>query len=66
MRAVRIIFHLVMIVALIAAFSGQFDAPRSGSFMADQSYRLNLIIGLLAIWIVGALVLRFLGRAIGR
>lgn len=65
MRTERIIFHILMLVLVIAAFGGVFSPPKTGNFAADNGGYIMPVIGLLTIWVVGAIVLRIV-RAVMR
>jgi hypothetical protein len=63
MKPVRIGFHLLMLALLIMAFSGVFSPPRTGNFAADNGGFILPAIGIVAIWIVGAIILRVVGQS---
>ena len=65
MKAVRIGFHLIMLVLIVMAFAGVFSPPKTGNFAADNGGWIMPVIGLGAIWIVGAIVLRIV-RAVSK
>lgn len=58
MKIVRIGFHLLMLALVIMAFAGVFSPPKTGNFAADNGGYIMPVIGIVAIWIVGAIVLR--------
>lgn len=58
MKGFRVGFHLVMLALLVMAFAGVFSPPKSGSFAADNTGYIMPAIGILTLWIVGAIVLR--------
>jgi hypothetical protein len=63
MLNVRRGFHLLMLVMLVMAFAGMFSPRPTGSFIQDGTGWINPAIGIMTIWIVGAIVLRIIGRA---
>lgn len=61
MKALRIGFHVVMLALLVMAFAGVFSPPKTGSFAADNTGYIMPAIGIIALWVVGAIVLRIIG-----
>lgn len=53
-------FHLVMLALVIAAFAGVFAPATTGSFSRDAGGNANVVIGMITIWVIGAIVLRIL------
>ena len=62
MQYVRIGFHALMTIMLIMAFAGAFSPPSTGRMMQDNGATIMPTIGVIAIWIVGAIVLRMIRR----
>jgi hypothetical protein len=62
MRFVRIGFHILMLVFLVMAFTGAFSPPRTGSMMRDNGATIMPVIGVVTLWIVGAIILRIIRR----
>lgn len=60
MKVVRIGFHLLMLALVMMAFAGVFSPPKTGNFATDNGGYIMPVIGIVAIWIVGAIVLRVL------
>ncbi|MFZ5734389.1 MAG: hypothetical protein ACOY4O_16755 [Pseudomonadota bacterium] len=61
MKGVRIGFHLVMLALLVMTFAGVFSPPKSGSFVADNTGYIMPAIGVVTIWLVGAIALKVIG-----
>lgn len=62
MRFVTLGFHILMLALVVAAFGGVFSPPKTGSFAADNTGYIMPVIGIVTIWIVGAIVLRIIRK----
>lgn len=63
MRYAWIGFHIIMLLMIIAAFSGAFSPPATGqSMMQDSGRTIMPVFGVVTIWIVGAIIFRFARR----
>lgn len=62
MRYVWLGFHILMVITLTLAVVGSFSPPRTGSMMHDSGATIMPIIGVITIWIIGAIVLRVIRR----
>ena len=62
MRYAWIGFHIIMVLLIVAAFGGAFSPAPSGSFARDTTSNVNAIIGLIVIWVVGAIIFRVARR----
>jgi hypothetical protein len=62
MRYAWIGFHLLMLLLLVLAFMGTFEPPRTGNFTRDASGIGYTVIGVVFLWIVGAIVFRVIRR----
>jgi hypothetical protein len=62
MRFAWLGFHVVMLLSVMLAFAGFFDARSTGNFIQDSGNRTNIIIGVIALWIIGAIVFRLIRR----
>lgn len=51
-----------MLALLVMAFAGVFSPPKTGNFAADNGSFIMPAVGIVAIWIVGAIVLRVVAR----
>jgi hypothetical protein len=58
MKKVRLVFHLIMLALVVMTFTGVFSPPKTGNFAADNGGWVLPLIGFVAIWIVGAIILR--------
>ena len=66
MKKVRLAFHLVMLALVALTFAGVFSPAKTGSFAADNTGYIMPLVGVLALWVVGAIVLRIVGGFAGR
>lgn len=62
MRYASIGFHILMLLLLVLAFIGAFSPPRTGNMMHDNGATLMPAVGIVTIWIVGAIILRVMRR----
>lgn len=62
MRYAWIAFHIVMLVLLVAAFGGAFSPPKTGNLAQDSGGSITAAIGVIVIWVVGAILFRFARR----
>jgi hypothetical protein len=62
MRYASIGFHILMVLLLVLAFTGAFSPPRTGSMMQDNGATIMPAIGIITLWLVGAIVLRVVRR----
>ena len=62
MRYVWIGFHILMLVLLVVAVTGGFSPPKTGSMMQDNGATIMPTIGIIAIWVVGAVVFRVIRK----
>lgn len=62
MRYAWLGFHVVMALLLVLAFIGVFDGRSTGNFIQDSGNRTSIIIGVIAVWIIGAIVFRMVRR----
>ena len=62
MRYAWVGFHCVMLLLLVLAFTGAFNARPTGNFIQDSGGRSNIVIGVIAVWIIGAIVFRMIRR----
>lgn len=61
MGKVKLGFHLLMLVLVVICFAGGFSPAKTGNFAQDNGGYIMPLIGILAIWVVGAIALRFVG-----
>lgn len=63
MRYAWIGFHIIMLMLVIAAFGGVFSPPATGrSMMQDNGSTIFPVIGVVTVWIVGAIIFRLARR----
>ena len=62
MRYAWLGFHIVMLLLVIAAFMGAFSPAPTGNFAQDNGGFIMPVIGIVTIWIVGAIVFRIVRR----
>ncbi len=55
-------FHILMLVLVIAAFSGAFSAKPTGSLTRDAGSNVTAVIGVITIWVIGTVIFRFARR----
>lgn len=60
MKFAQLGFHMLMAVLLVAAVMGVFSPPKTGSLMQDSGSTIMPTIGVLVLWITGAIVLRII------
>lgn len=58
MRYAQIGFHTLMVMLTVVALIGGLSPARTGSTMNDSGTTIMPTIGVLVIWMIGALVLR--------
>jgi len=61
MRYIWLGFHIVMLLLFIAAVSGGLS-PKTGITMQDANSTVMPTIGVIFLWIIGAIILRFIRR----
>jgi hypothetical protein len=62
MRYAWLGFHGLMLLLLVLTFAGAFDAPGSRSYIAGESGRASIFVGIIVLWVIGAIVFRFIRR----
>lgn len=55
-------FHIFMLAMVVLTFAGVFSPPKTGNFAQDNGGYILPLIGWLAIWFVGAIILRFVRK----
>lgn len=61
MRKVKLGFHLLMLVLVVICFAGGFSPAKTGNFVQDNGGYIMPLIGIVTLWVIGAIVLRFVG-----
>ncbi|HEY0329880.1 MAG TPA: hypothetical protein VGC77_12360 [Rhodopseudomonas sp.] len=62
MRYVWIGFHILMLLLVVMAFGGAFSEPVTGNFAHDNGRTIMPVIGVVTIWVVGAIILRVMRK----
>jgi hypothetical protein len=62
MRFIWIGFHIVMLGLFVLAVTGGLSGPKTGSMMQDNGATIMPTIGVITIWIVGAIIFRVVRR----
>jgi hypothetical protein len=62
MRYLWLGFHIVMALLLVLAFIGAFSPAPTGNFAHDNGSYIPSVIGIVVIWIAGAIILRIVRR----
>ena len=61
MRNIKIGFHLLMLVLVVICFAGGFSPAKTGNFAQDNGGYIMPLIGIITLWVIGAIVLRVVG-----
>jgi hypothetical protein len=62
MRYAWIGFHVVMLALLVMALTGGFSPPKTGNMMQDNGSTIMPTIGIVTLWVVGAIIFRIVRR----
>lgn len=62
MKYVRLGFHILMAVMLVVALTGGFSPPKTGSMMQDSGATIMPTVGVIGLWVIGAITLRVIRR----
>jgi hypothetical protein len=62
MRYIQIGFHILMVLLVGVALTGGFSPARTGSMMQDSGATIMPTIGVLVLWLAGAVILRLIRR----